>query len=48
MVIGGVDIEAVVPMGRGGVGVDEDMIEPESLDTKLVEPRVLPVLLLRL
>ena len=35
-------------MGSDGVGDEEDMIEPESLDTKLVEPRVLPDLLLRL
>ena len=41
-------IGAVVMMGSGGVGVDDDMIEPESLDTKLVEPRVLPDLLQRL
>ena len=41
-------IGAVVMMGSGGVGVDDDMIEPESLDTKLVEPGVLPDLLRRL
>ena len=37
-------------VGRGGDGVGdgEDMVEPESLDTKLVEPRVLPDLLRRL
>ena len=35
-------IGAVVMMGSGGVGGDDDMIEPESLDTKLVETRVLP------
>ena len=35
-------IGAVVMIGSGGVGVDEDMIEPESLDSKLVETRVLP------
>uniref|UniRef100_M8AU62 5-methylthioadenosine/S-adenosylhomocysteine deaminase n=1 Tax=Aegilops tauschii TaxID=37682 RepID=M8AU62_AEGTA len=29
-------------MGSGGVGVDDDMIEPESLDTKLVGARALP------
>jgi len=33
---------AVVMIGSGGVGVDEDMIEPESLDTKLVGARALP------
>ena len=41
-------IGAVVTMGSGGVGVDDDMIEPDSLDTKLVEPGVLPDLLRRL
>ena len=41
-------IGAVVMMGSGGVGVDDDMIEPESLDTKLVEPGILPDLLRRL
>ena len=35
-------IGAVVMIGSGGVGVDEDMIEPESLDTKLVGARALP------
>ena len=35
-------IGAVVTMGSGGVGVDDDMIEPESLDTKLVGARALP------
>ena len=34
-------IGAVVMMGSSGVGGDDDMIEPESLDTKLVETRVL-------
>ena len=34
-------IGAVMMMGSGGVGVDEDMIEPESLDTKLVGTRAL-------
>ena len=33
---------AVVMIGSGDVGVDEDMIEPESLDTKLVGARALP------
>ena len=41
-------IGAVVMMGSGSVGVEDDMIEPESLDTKLVEPGVLPDLLRRL
>ena len=45
---GAVVIGAVVMMGSGGVCVDDDMIEPESLDTKLVEPGVLPDLLRRL
>ena len=35
-------IGAVVMMGNGGVGVDDGMIEPESLDTKLVGARALP------
>ena len=35
-------IGPVVMMGSGGMGGDDDMIEPESLDTKLVETRVLP------
>ena len=35
-------IGAVVMIGSGGMGGDDDMIEPESLDTKLVETRVLP------
>ena len=44
---GGVGDPAVVigaglMMGSGGVGVDDDMIEPESLDTKLVGARALP------
>ena len=39
---------AVVMIGSGGVGVDEDMIEPESLDTKLVGARALPDLGCRL
>ena len=45
---GGADSEAVVPEGSGGVGDEEDMVEPESLDTKLVEPGILPDLLRRL
>ena len=40
--IGAVVIGAVVTVGSGGEGVEDDMIEPESLDTKLVETRVLP------
>ena len=48
VVIGAAVIGAEVETGSGGDGVDEDMIGPKSLDTKLVEPGVLPDLLRRL
>ena len=48
VVIGAMVIRAVVPPGSVGVDDDDDMIEPESLDTKLVEPGILPDLLRRL